>query len=90
MALSLKLTLTLSMGTFRQESEKNTIRVCLILGAVIKHCSYKLCHCFIIITNRVPTLFEEKNSRSFPVQFQNFPGVSVIVLNRIPNTFGPQ
>ena len=23
---------------------------------------------------RVPTLLEEKNSRSFPVQFQNFPG----------------
>jgi len=25
-------------------------------------------------SGRVPTLLEEKNSRSFPVQFQNFPG----------------
>jgi len=47
---------------------------------------------------RVPTVLEEKNSRSFPVQFQNFPGAfghssqlnikhiwTAIVTKRLPN-----
>jgi len=47
---------------------------------------------------RVPTLLEEKNSRSFPVQSQNFPGAfghssqpnikhiwTAIVTKRLPN-----